>query len=236
MGFVPFPAKDWSFKIKNNEEFVELLGVVSFSLDSELETVDVTDFSSNGWKKEAVTVRGKSITLDFNYLGDFEKSSTTVGYSILSEFGNSFYQNKGEYCTIQMFDPVKRGFEFDVIVNPKKEVSGGVKDIATSSFELKCVGKPRVLPYIQVSSISAIDTKTLDIATGEVLEIDVAFTPLNASNKVLRWHSDNTKVATVVDGVVTPCGVGMATITVTSGNNSATHSVAITVVNGDCEV
>lgn len=51
---------------------------------------------------------------------------------------------------------------------------------------------------------------------------------------VVLWASSNTDVATVVNGVVTPNGIGSCTITATCGNYSATATVTI-VINVDPE-
>lgn len=50
-----------------------------------------------------------------------------------------------------------------------------------------------------------------------------------ASNKVVTWTTSNKKVATVVDGLVTPVGAGTCTITVTTDDGGYEATCAVTV-------
>ncbi|MBD3921360.1 Ig-like domain-containing protein [Paenibacillus sp. PR3] len=76
-----------------------------------------------------------------------------------------------------------------------------------------------------------LDHSTLHLFTGGADETLVAtINPSDASNKAVTWSSDDTNVATVVNGVVTPIGVGTANITVTTadGGFAATSVVTVT--------
>ena len=69
------------------------------------------------------------------------------------------------------------------------------------------------------------------ITEGETLQLTATVTPNNASNKTLKWSSNNTRVATVsTNGLVTAKTPGTATITVTAqdgSNKTATCSVTV---------
>ena len=69
--------------------------------------------------------------------------------------------------------------------------------------------------------------KTLIIGNTTTLIATVA--PSGAGNKAVTWESNNTGVATVIDGVVTAVSVGTATITVTTDDGGKTATCAITV-------
>ncbi|PWW03310.1 Ig-like protein group 2, partial [Paenibacillus cellulosilyticus] len=76
-----------------------------------------------------------------------------------------------------------------------------------------------------------VDKSTLDLFVGGADETLVAtVNPLDATDPSVTWSSDNTNVATVVNGVVTPIGVGTATITVITvdGGYTATTEVTVT--------
>ena len=67
------------------------------------------------------------------------------------------------------------------------------------------------------------------ITVGQSFALDVSITPENAVNKAVIWTSSNTKVATVVDGIVTAKAAGTAQITVKTvdGNYSAVCTVTV---------
>lgn len=52
-------------------------------------------------------------------------------------------------------------------------------------------------------------------------------TPANATNSSITWKSDNTAVATVTNGIITPVATGTTTITATSGSAKATVTVTV---------
>jgi len=69
-------------------------------------------------------------------------------------------------------------------------------------------------PQVLVKGINITDNEKT-IAVGETYNLNVEFTPKDASNKFLTWMSNNETVATVeVGGQVTGQSVGQATITV----------------------
>ena len=69
------------------------------------------------------------------------------------------------------------------------------------------------------------------ITEGETLQLTATVTPNNASNKTLKWSSNNTGVATVsASGLVTAKSPGTATITATAqdgSNKTATCSITV---------
>lgn len=79
---------------------------------------------------------------------------------------------------------------------------------------------------VAVESVTLNKTElTLDIGGEETLTATV--TPDNATNKSVKWSSDNTTVAAVTNGKVTATAAGTATITATAGGKSATCTVTV---------
>lgn len=91
--------------------------------------------------------------------------------------------------------------------------------LTTVSFgdEVPCTGVSLNTDTISFDSLS--DTETLT----------ATLTPANTTD-TLTWASSNTNVATVLNGVVTPVGLGSATITATCGNQTATATVTVAVI------
>jgi hypothetical protein len=80
---------------------------------------------------------------------------------------------------------------------------------------------------IMVNSI-ALDKVAADVQVGATLELNVVFTPGDATNKELLWRTSNKTVATVTDGTVT--GVALGTATITAKAKSDTTKTAECVV------
>lgn len=82
---------------------------------------------------------------------------------------------------------------------------------------------------VLVTGVS-LNKTSLQLTEGEAGETLVAvIAPANAANKTVTWSSSDDNVATVVNGVVTPVGVGTATITVTTADGSYKATSMVTV-------
>ncbi len=76
-----------------------------------------------------------------------------------------------------------------------------------------------------------LDQVTANVMVGATLNLNVVFSPLDASNQNLTWETDNESVATVANGVVTGVALGTATIKAISNENSTLEATcAITVI------
>lgn len=71
-----------------------------------------------------------------------------------------------------------------------------------------------------------LDKSTITATSFSTQTITPTLSPSGCTESVV-WASSNTDVATVSDGVVTPVGLGTATITATCGEYSATCSVTV---------
>ena len=83
----------------------------------------------------------------------------------------------------------------------------------------------------------AVSSVSLNKSSLEMYEDDSSYTliatvlPENATNKNVTWSSSNNSVASVYEGIVTPVGVGNATITVSTVDGNKTSQCNITVNN-----
>ena len=86
-----------------------------------------------------------------------------------------------------------------------------------------------VTNVVHVTGVS-LNTNALALHPNDEQVITATVSPSNASNKAVSWSSNNTAVATVIDGTVHAVSAGTATITVTTqdGGFIATCSVSVT--------
>lgn len=87
------------------------------------------------------------------------------------------------------------------------------------------IKEPTKVTSIELSKTEA----TMEV--GEVLTLTASILPDNANNKSVNWTSDNTDVATVVDGVITAISPGECNITCASTDGSNISAVCHIVVN-----
>jgi hypothetical protein len=73
---------------------------------------------------------------------------------------------------------------------------------------------------IKVTSI-ALDQVNAPVMIGATIDLNVIFTPVDATNKGITWSTENSAVATVADGVVTGVALGTTVIKAVSQENSA---------------
>ena len=86
---------------------------------------------------------------------------------------------------------------------------------------------------VHVTSVSLNKSSVVFYQDDPAITLTANVLPANAENKNVIWSSNNTSVATVSDGVVTPVSPGDATITVKSvdGNKTATCKVSVSFPN-----
>lgn len=89
-----------------------------------------------------------------------------------------------------------------------------------------------VVEYIPVENVEVKPyTDPVCISMGAI-NLDVTYTPADATLGSVTWTSSNEEVATVDLGVVTPVGFGITEITATCIETGATASTVISVING----
>ena len=80
---------------------------------------------------------------------------------------------------------------------------------------------------INATAIALDQTMKVIKLGGDALTITATVMPTDATDKTVTWESKDPTIATVENGVVTPVGVGITTITAKSGELSATCEVFV---------
>lgn len=81
---------------------------------------------------------------------------------------------------------------------------------------------------VAVTGVS-LDEDAIALEVGEKQTLTATVSPNDATNKSVTWESDDTDVATVVDGLVTAIGAGNATITAKTDDGDFTATCDVTV-------
>ncbi|MEC0228267.1 S-layer homology domain-containing protein [Paenibacillus alba] len=81
---------------------------------------------------------------------------------------------------------------------------------------------------VKVTGVT-LDKAAVSLIVGAQETLTAAVAPTDAANKAVKWSTSDSKVATVVDGVVTAVSAGTATITVQTEDGSFEASTVVTV-------
>ena len=101
--------------------------------------------------------------------------------------------------------------------------------VAANGSHEKLVATCEVTVSVPVTGITLSETK-LPLLKGATAKLTATVSPTDATNKKVRWSSNNTMVATVENGTVTAVSAGNATITVTTEDGSHTARCEVVVV------
>jgi len=106
---------------------------------------------------------------------------------------------------------------------------GEAKITVTTEDEGKTAACTVTVNPVKVTGVT-LNKETLVFTIGDPAQtLTATVLPDKATNKKVKWTSDNTEVATVKDGTVTAVGIGEATITVTTEDGGKTASCTVTV-------
>lgn len=114
------------------------------------------------------------------------------------------------------------------IKNMPSYVSGVTSDFIIAGkvlYENSLIYVPPVSNWTPTTAIS-LDKNTITISSLEPITLIATVEPSDSSEEVV-WESNNTSVATVNNGVVTPVADGSCTITATSGDYSASCATTV---------
>jgi len=103
----------------------------------------------------------------------------------------------------------------------------------TSQFQVVAGTVTVVNPDFVLTTGLTIAPTALNLTVGGAAgTLTATVAPANATNKTVTWRSSDTNVATVAGGVITPAGVGTATITATTADGSHTATAVVKVQAG----
>ena len=117
----------------------------------------------------------------------------------------------------------------DGVVTPIGEGTATITVTATrGNIKKTATVKVKVVDPYKPTSVKLDKTGTVNLNLGESLTLTPSLSPETAQ-ATYTWKTSSTKIATVVDGVVTPVGEGTATITVTATRGSITKTATVKV-------
>lgn len=176
-----------------------------------------------GFMGNTTTDKNKSVSRSFKVKDvdgdDLNVSATSSNTNLIPNTGLKV-SGSGETRTIEI-TPAKNAFGSSVITVTVKD--GTVSSTYTFNVQVNDVGD------VLVSGVT-LNKTSLSLIEGEAGDtLNAVIAPANATNKTVIWSSSDETVATVVNGVVTPVGVGNAIITATTTDGSYTANSAVTV-------
>lgn len=106
-------------------------------------------------------------------------------------------------------------------------VKAGEAVVTAESGGIEASCSVEVLPlYVDVESV-ALDIVSVSLRAGEEVVLTATVSPADATDRTVTWSSSDESVGSVSDGVFTAKKAGTATVTATSGEISATCTVAV---------
>ncbi len=90
-------------------------------------------------------------------------------------------------------------------------VTSGVATITAKTLDGRVSDSIDITVYSKVTSI-ILDKQDVTLLKGNKIKVSANILPEDATNKEMIWSSENEKVASVVDGIITANGVGNTTI------------------------
>lgn len=180
---------------------------------------------------------------DFSNYGP-QKDISAPGEVIGSTFTGNQY---GEMSGTSMATPVVSGVAALILsINPQLTVDEVKNILYATAFDLGVEGRDDVYGNGRVDAASAVaaassslsvqsvelNTESFEISTNGQETLTATVTPIWAADKTVSWSSSNDAVASVIDGVVTPEGIGTAVITVTTNDGGFTDTCNVTVHQG----
>ena len=114
--------------------------------------------------------------------------------------------------------------------------NGAVQAVGVGDCYVAVTNKSKSLAdtcYISVSAIEmtslALDKTTYEVEIGQQFSLTASFEPNDVTVPDLYWHSSDTRVATVSNGMVNAVGVGKCVISVTNADGSLTATCDVKV-------
>ena len=130
---------------------------------------------------------------------------------------------------------ISNPYETLIEIPAEKDKNSYTFKMPNEEIAIKAILKDKTAPPVEKKlnsiSLNAVGNKNLLTTTGEMLKINVEFTPQDATNKKIKsWSSSNQNVATVdADGVVKAVASGKTTITAIAEDGDKQATIEITV-------
>lgn len=227
-------------------------------IDSKVPFSKITSEGSYTWTLTGTDVSGRSVTLNMKINAKKSGSRVISGawgqYApikvtniALSKSSVSLNKSKGETATltatVSPSNASNKNVNWSTNNGAVATISGGkITPVGKGSATITCTAADgsgvkatcsvTVTEDIKVSNISlSTNSVTLNRSRGETATLTATVSPSNATNKNVSWSTNNSAVATVSGGKITPVGKGSATITCTAADGSgAKANCSVTVI------
>lgn len=167
----------------------------------------------NVYKKSTFTVTapGNITKIDLEYNGKVYMFDEAVGDGKVGEK----YGTSGSHVASYVPETLAKSITLN---NP----NGGKTELLSITITYAPTAKVNVTGVV-------LDKTTAEVLEGKTTTLTATVNPADATNKKISWTSDNTSVATVLNGVITGVTPGKANITVTTEDGNFTATCAVTV-------
>lgn len=208
---VPPKCEDFAlYNLYNSILFVPELSLEEYKISNEWEKFKNINSSQDNIPALSITLNVQDITF---YIGQTYTLTATVLPENTTDKTVTWTSDKPETATV----------DTDGMVTA---VSVGVTTITATCGDVSTTCKVTVNPV--PATCVEINVTDLTLHVGQTDKLTATVTPNNTTDKTVTWESDNEAVATVgTDGTVTGISVGIANITATSGEVSATCKVTV---------
>ena len=180
----------------------------------------------SAWLKNMHLTQGETYKISFDYIGDGFAMYTSVSTSS----GHGVFNGNQEYAKFSATNEWKHAETYYSFY------TRGDNSWAFSLLKSATFGHNKADTYIDNFSITRVvpatgmelNETTAELEVGNEMTLKATFTPENSYGDSIVWSSSNSAIATVVDGKVSALKEGVATITATAGELSASCDVTVT--------
>lgn len=224
-------ARGWTFEHLSGASWLEIKGINSFEVSPEANTVDTTDFDSNGWNENMVASRGLALSLEGFHLEDVGNGGRDAGQLAVETLSGLI--GPASVGTFRMTSPGGRVKTFTATANVSGP-GGGNDDAASWSVELTITGQPVDSTVALVAITVLPDAPTVSKAASPTYQFTAIGVYENGSSRdittLVMWTSGTPATATIVagTGVATLVIAGTSIITATLGGKSDTSTLTVT--------
>ena len=235
-GGCPFIIRDYSVSVRHpvTGDLVRVKGLDSMRVECEAETGDGRTAESL-WSERFIKGRGVSGSLEGRPIADRATGERDPGQALMhrAAFSEGGCDNDQR---LVIADAVGRAVAYDCVVTQEKAEAD--EDGETIRWDWEGVGKPEAVPYVQATAVGfAIDgsaASSAQLAANGTEEVQVTFTPANASNRRFGYCVADESVAEVAsaeDQKLTLRGIapGQTRLIVRSMNNGLTAQLTVAV-------